>query len=103
MFQQSLEFIDEGGELIKYQNFRDVHKVSSTSGQQEQRAPWGIVSNGALSLANSKVKILSRGASDAVSTTNYSGLDPVVLWTRCCAAMDTVRERDRWISPYGSR
>jgi len=28
MFQQSLEFIDEDGELIRYQNFRDVYKVS---------------------------------------------------------------------------
>jgi len=28
MFQQSLEFIDEDGELITYRNFRDVYKVS---------------------------------------------------------------------------
>jgi len=28
MFQQSLEFIDEDGELIRYRNFRDVYKVS---------------------------------------------------------------------------
>ena len=28
MFQQSLEFINEDGELITYQNFRDVYKVS---------------------------------------------------------------------------
>ena len=28
MFQQSLEFIDENGELIRYSNFRDVIKVS---------------------------------------------------------------------------
>jgi len=28
MFQQSLEFVDEDGDLIRYQNFRDVYKVS---------------------------------------------------------------------------
>ena len=28
MFQQSLEFIDEDGEVITYRNFRDVYKVS---------------------------------------------------------------------------
>ena len=28
MFQQSLEFIDENGEQVRYQNFRDVYKVS---------------------------------------------------------------------------
>ena len=28
MFQQSLEFINEDGELITYRNFRDVYKVS---------------------------------------------------------------------------
>ena len=76
--------------------------------QNDQVAPAQLV--GALScglwtliLADFEVKILSQGVSSAVSTTNNSGFDPVVLRIRCCAAVDTVREHDRWISHHGSR